>query len=133
MKSLAFALVLAFAACAPVQSTMPPPAGSSNDAVRFSVERESSGVARLMLDNGAPHRIGYNLCASALQRRTATGWSEGMTDICTMQLNVLEPGADATYEKRPELTAGEYRYVTRIENPLGSPPQTIATEPFVVR
>lgn len=48
-----------------------------------------------------------------------------------MQLLTLNPGADATFEKRSgSVPAGEYRYVTRIESPLNTPPVTIATAPF---
>ncbi len=116
-----------------MQSTIPP-AESSADGVRFSVEQVSPGVMRLMLDNGAPHRIGYNLCSSVLQRRDGSSWVEAGSDICTAQLLTLNPGADATFEKRPgALAPGDYRYVTRIENPLDTPPVPIATAPFTVR
>ena len=134
IASLVCVLVLAFAACTSMQSSIPPPAEPSTDGVRFSVEQVSPGVMRLMLDNGAPHRIGYNLCASVLERRSGSSWVQAGTDICTMQLLTLNPGADATFEKRPgTLPAGDYRYATRIESPLDSPPTTIATAPFTVR
>jgi hypothetical protein len=131
---LTLVLSLFLAACTPLQPTVSAPVESRADGVRFSVERVSPGVFRLMLDNGAPHPIGYNLCTSVLQRRTASGWSEAAAEICTMQLDTLNPGADATFEKnQDDLEPGEYRYVTRVESPLGTASAVIATDPFVVR
>jgi hypothetical protein len=134
MKILSLVLAAALAACAPLPATAPPPADSSPAGVHFSAEKVSPGVVRLMLDNGAPHRIGYNLCTSVLQRRSGSEWAQQpSTDVCTMQLLTLNPGADATFEKRPgSVPAGEYRYVTRIESPLNTPPVTIGTAPFTL-
>ena len=134
MKTFMLSLCLAAVACAPVQ-TAPPSASPSADGVRFSVERVSAGTMRLMLDNGAPHRIGYNLCHSALERRTGPTWSQaGTTDACTMELRILNPGHDATFEKQlpGDLPAGEYRYVTSIESPLGTSQNGVTSNPFRV-
>lgn len=135
MKITPAALLLFLVACAPIQNTPPPIDSSSASAVRFSVERVSPGVMRLALDNGEPHQIGYNLCPAALQRRSGTTWTPVDTDeVCTMQLLMLNPGRDATLEKRlpANLPAGEYRYVTSVESPLGTPQVGIATDPFSV-
>jgi hypothetical protein len=126
-------LLLLFVGCAPVTSVPPPADGSS--AVRFGAERVSSGAIRLSLDNGEQHPIGYNLCPSALQRHSGAEWVDIPSDqVCTMQLNTLNPGADATYEKQlpPSLPAGEYRYVTSIESPLGTAMTGIATNRFTL-
>ena len=120
-------------ACAPMSSTTPAEPAPSADKVLFSVEQVSPGVYRLMLDNGASHQIGYNLCSSVLERRNGTSWTRAHTDICTADIRRLNPGADATFEKRPgPLPAGEYRWVTRIESPLDAPPATLATGVFRV-
>lgn len=135
MKTVFLVLAMTFAACAPVQ-TAPPAADSSADGVRLSVERVSAGVIRLALDNGSRSPIGYNLCTSMLQRREGSAWTSVPTgEICTMQLSTLNPGHDATFEKRlpASLPAGEYRYVSSVESPLGTSAVRIATDPFPVR
>jgi len=88
---------------------------------------------RLTLDNGESHQIGYNLCSSLLERRDGTMWTAVPTDeVCTAVLLTLNPGRDATFEKRlpSDLPAGEYRYRTSIESPLGMPMTVITTAPF---
>lgn len=49
-----------------------------------------------------------------------------------MELLTLNPGADATFEKKlpANLAAGEYRYATSVENPLGSSGTTVVTNAF---
>lgn len=131
MKSLTLTLVLLFAACAPLSTV--PPADSSTGTVHFGTDRISAGVVRLTLDNGASQPIGYNLCTSSLERKEGSSWTPVPTDeVCTMQWMSLNPGADATFEKRlpAGLAAGEYRYVTAIENPVGAPQKSMATAPF---
>ncbi|HEX7707233.1 MAG TPA: hypothetical protein VF701_12310 [Thermoanaerobaculia bacterium] len=132
MKMFLLSVCLLAAACAPIQNA-PPPEHSSIDAVRFSVERVSATTVRLMLDNGAEHRIGYNLCHSALERRAGDTWTQaGTSDVCTMDLRILNPGHDATLEKQlpATLPAGEYRYVTSIESPLGTTQNGITSDTF---
>jgi hypothetical protein len=124
-------LILLLAGCAPMQTTTPA-APSTVDGVRFAATNEA-GKVLLMLDNGTRQPIGYNLCSSQLQKRDGTGWSDVATDdVCTMELRTLNPGFDATFEKRlpASLAAGEYRYVTRIESPVGTPPGPIASNGF---
>jgi hypothetical protein len=131
MKSLALALAILFAACAPLSTV--PPAEATTGEVRFGAERVSAGLVRLTLDNGAPHPIGYNLCTSELERREGSAWTRVATgEMCTMQLLSLNPGADATFEKQlpADLAAGEYRYQTSIESPLGTAQKKISTAPF---
>ena len=123
MKAL-LTLALFLAACAPVASA---------PGLHFSAERVSADTVRLALDNGTQSQVGYNLCTSALQRRDGSEWAAIDTgDVCTMELRTLNPGADATFEKKlpANLQAGEYRYATRVESPLGSAGTTVATNAF---
>ena len=55
-------------------------------------------------------------------------------EICTMELRTLNPGHDATFEKRlpSPLAAGDYRYVTGVESPLGGSRVVLETNPFPV-
>ncbi|MFZ2492480.1 MAG: hypothetical protein WA208_13445 [Thermoanaerobaculia bacterium] len=135
MKMLLLIIALIAAACTPV-ATAPdaqPVTTGSVAGVRFAVEKVSTGTIRLTLDNGAPHAIGYNLCSSELQSRSGAEWRPVPSEeMCTMQLLTLNPGHDATFEKRMPagLPAGDYRYVTRVESPLGTPATRLATEPF---
>lgn len=99
----------------------------------LSAEKVSDSTVRLTLDNGSRETIGYNLCNSQLQRRSGSDWTLVPTDdICTMELRSLRPGADATFEKRlpARLASGEYRYVTRVESPAGTPPAVVTSAPF---
>lgn len=129
MKIAALLITLVVTACAthPVAETSPD--------VRFGFEPVSPAVLRLTLDNGSTNQIGYNLCASTLQRREGSGWVDVPTgEICTMEIRPLQPGTDATFEKRlpAPLEAGEYRYVTSIEDPAGTPASRIATREFLI-
>lgn len=72
----------------------------------------------LTLDNGTPGQIGYNLCASSLERQTADGWEVVPTDIvCTMELRILEAGQEASYPAAlpTPLSPGQYRYNTSVQ------------------
>jgi hypothetical protein len=132
MKHFAVFLSVLLAACTPVtpapQPSTLPPAG-----LFFTAERVGAGTIRLALDNGTSEPVGYNLCSSELQRRSGTGWTRVDTDeVCTMELRTLNPGHDATFEKRlpSGLAAGDYRYVTGVESPLGGSRVVVATEAF---
>lgn len=127
-------LLLLAAACAPVQ-TAPPPADSTTDGVRLTASPEGARTVRLILDNGTRSPIGYNLCHSQLQRNAGGSWTGVETDeVCTMELRTLNPGFDATFDKTlpPALPAGEYRYVTRVESPLGTPQRPVPSNSFRV-
>lgn len=128
MKTPSFVLTALLIACAPVT-----PAPSTSAPIFFTAERVAAGRIRLALDNGSSAPIGYNLCTSELQRRSGTEWTAVPTDeVCTMELRTLDPGHDATFEKRlpSGLAAGDYRYMTRIESPVGGTMVSVATEPF---
>lgn len=137
MRSILVLLCLTLAACARVATTppagTPPPANDRETRVHFAAERVSSSTIRLSLDNGETHPIGYNLCSSTLHRRSGSAWNPVDTgEMCTMELRTLNPGFDATFEKTlpATLPAGDYRYVTRVESPLGSSGVTLATASF---
>lgn len=137
MRTVLVCFAFLFAACAPVQA--PPPAESTSgnpSRVLLSVELLSRTAARLTLDNGERNPVGYNLCTSTLERRAGTTWTVVRTDeVCTMQLATLNPGADATFQKSlpPNVPAGEYRYVTSVESPLGTAQRSVASKPFTLR
>ena len=83
------------------------------------------------LRNGSAQPIGYNLCASSLERRSEGTWQPVASQrVCTMELRRLPPGGEARYRIAiADLPRGEYRARARLD---GQPPE-IATEPFVVR
>ena len=48
----------------------------------------------LLLRNGSAQAIGYNLCASTLERRSGDGWQPVASQrVCTMELRLLGRGA----------------------------------------
>jgi hypothetical protein len=66
----------------------------------------------LRLRSGSAQPIGYNLCASSLERRSEAAWQPVASKrMCTM------------------VPQGEYRATARID---GSPLQ-VASDPFVIR
>jgi hypothetical protein len=136
MKSPHLLLLLALiAACAPVTTT-PPPSDARGEVVSLSAERLAADRVRLILQNGSESPVGYNLCTSALQYLTGTTWQPVETgEVCTMELRTLNPGFDATFEKTlpASLPHGQYRYVTSVEMPVGTPQVRVTTAPFEVR
>ena len=113
-------LILAFgcAACA-----------SQGVTLTATVSRERS--LELSLRNGSAQAIGYNLCASTLERRSGARWQPVASQrVCTMELRSLAPGGEARYRVSLEdVPPGEYRARARID---GTPPE-VATEPFRLR
>jgi hypothetical protein len=89
----------------------------------------------LTLHNGAADAIGYNLCTSTLERRTGDGWEAVPDDrVCTMELRMLDPGqrADFPLQLQPALTAGAYRFSTRIEWMASGTSDVVRTDEFRV-
>ena len=111
-------LVLGCAACA-----------SQGVTLTAAVSQERS--LQLSLRNGSAQAIGYNLCASSLERRSEGRWQAVPTQrVCTMELRSLPPGGAARYQVSLEdVPSGEYRARARID---GHPPE-VATDPFIVR
>jgi len=103
--------------------------------VKLEAQRTSPATILLTLRNGSPQPAGYNLCSSALERRNDDTWTKVPTDeICTMEIRRLASGKTATFEKHPSpsLPAGEYRYTTRVESPVGGKGVVIASDTFTV-
>lgn len=71
------------------------------------------GEVRLVLENAAGDVLGYNLCTHALERSDGGQWNALATPrACTMELRLLDPGVEASYDTilPEELEAGEYRF-----------------------
>ena len=106
-------------------------------AVRLTVEPEdedSSGYL-LTLENHSRRALGYNLCASVLERQTGEGWvTVPPVPVCAMELRALTPGnTDSLIHHRTQpLEPGIYRFTTKIERPLGDKPASLSTASFAV-
>lgn len=90
-------------------------------------------TVKLTLSNESGNPIGYNLCTSALQRRTAEKWTGVETgEVCTMEIRTLPTGSTATFTKTlPDDTmSGQYRYATNVDS--GGNPVVVASEAFLV-
>jgi hypothetical protein len=87
----------------------------------------------LLLSNGTPSGIGYNLCTSALERRSGSGWQALASDrICTMELRTLASGEQVRYpmDLPTGLAPGEYRFHTTIELLDGGGRSEVRSESF---
>ena len=133
-RLIALLPAMLLAACAAPPPAMPPPPPLPLQppfpmGVHLTVEPRSApagGTVTLLLRNGTSHSIGFNLCMSALEQRRGDAWVRvPESGVCTRQLNVIGPGREARHAKRlpAGLPAGDYRYRTNIEAPLGSSPQ----------
>lgn len=127
MKRFAIALSFVLAACAPLQSR--------DGDVTLRAERTSPQQVRLTLHNGSDAPVGYNLCPAVLEHETGTTWSQvGTDEICTMEIRSLPAGQSATFDKTlpTGLQPGNYRYLTNVETPAGTPQAGIASNSFAV-
>lgn len=127
MKSFLLAVALVLSACAPLQNR--------DGDVTLRAERISSQQVRLTLHNGSASPAGYNLCTAVLEHETGTTWSQIRTDeVCTMEIRTLPAGDSATFDKTlpSNLQAGNYRYLTNVESPLGTPQTGIASNAFSI-
>lgn len=118
---LAFTLVLLAASCIRHDPGMQPVYTDAKQ-VSLSAEQRSANVVLLRLTNGSDTPIGYNLCASSMERQDTT-WTQMPSDImCTMELRTLSSGATATFERRitDPISPGTYRFRTAVESPLGT-------------
>ena len=106
-------------------------AACASQGVTLSAAVSQERSLELALRNGSAQAIGYNLCASTLERRSGDRWRPvALQRICTMELRSLAPGGEARYRVPLEnVPPGEYRARARID---GNPPE-VATDPFVVR
>jgi hypothetical protein len=137
MRSLACVLAALLCACGTT-----PQDGMEDDAMAAVVTLQVAPLPAspgdsiaLTLDNGAAEAVGYNLCTSTLERQTDDGWQPVPADrVCTMELRMLEPGqrADFPLQLQPELTAGAYRFSTRIEWMASGISDVVYTDEFHV-
>jgi hypothetical protein len=125
MPAVLMPAVLMLAACTAAAPTMPPaspaaaaPAIAPLRLMIQPVEARAGGTVTMLLHNRSAETVGYNLCSSALEHHNRTEWVPVPTsDVCTRELRMLPPGAEARYQRQlPDaLPAGEYRYLTTIE------------------
>jgi hypothetical protein len=116
---------------------LPATPGAGAAAVRLTVEpqEEASSGFLLTLENHSRRALGYNLCASVLERQTGEGWvTVPPAPVCTAELRALAPGnTDSLIHHRTEpLEPGVYRFTTTIERPLGDKPAALSTASFAV-
>lgn len=91
---------------------------------------------RLTLRNETDQPLGYNLCSSMPERRSAAGWTRAPLDrVCTAELRTLAPGTEASFAERltAEWRPGEYRVTTHVERIRSGERGPVATQSFVVR
>jgi hypothetical protein len=72
----------------------------------------------LVLRNRSAFQVGYNLCTARLSHQRGGQWVPvGARRDCTMELQMLEPGDEDSYdlELPEELAGGSYRFSTRVE------------------
>jgi hypothetical protein len=120
--------------------SLPPGAGAGPADAELRVDRDPIAPGAqftLSLANRSGSQIGYNLCVAALDRRVGGDWQSSphpLTEVCTMELRLLEPGATATFQHTMPAAApaGEYRIRTAVEAPLGEGQVGVATPAFRV-
>lgn len=110
-------------------------AGSDISLDISSAEVRAGATVELVLANETSGSIGYNLCTSALERRTAGGWEGVPTDrVCTMELRTLTAGESTRYpyELPMALDEGEYRFLATVELMDEGGRQSVWSDPFTV-
>lgn len=116
-------------------------AASDNDAfATLMVEPDrvsAGGQITLTLTNRSDRQLGYNLCPVAIERRDGDEWElrpEQPAEACTMELRILQPGSEDTFQHTVPTTipAGTYRFRAQVEWPLGDEQVNIASETFEV-
>ena len=112
--------VLAFAALLVCACTPSMQAGDESG-VTLSVDPTTVAAGEtvtLVLRNGSPTPVGYNLCSSGLEHNQAGAWHPIPSNrMCTMELRTLAPGEETRYplEMPGGLEAGEYRFLTNLD------------------
>jgi hypothetical protein len=112
------------------------PAGVADLRVSPAEARAGEEVM-LTLENRSDRELGYNLCPAVLDRRTDAGWEEwpeAPAEVCTMELRTLAPARSGSYRHTlpSGMPAGEYRFRTTVEAPLGEGRVDVASAPFEV-
>lgn len=147
MKNRTFALLLtvALTACHGGENNPLSPLGSSGAAtvpgLRYETDRaaySSSDEIVSQLVNASEHDVGYNLCTSALERRTGGGWAvvrRSPERPCILPLYILRPGQTTTYREPASAVPqpGTYRLRAQVEAPLNNGTRHITTPPFTVQ
>jgi len=116
----------------------PQAGGGPAPGVEFEVRPASAapgGRVELVLTNGSPGTLGYNLCNSGLERRHGGGWEAVPSDrVCTRELRTLPPGEQARYplDLPTGLAPDEYRFLTTLEDMAAGTRDGVASEPFRV-
>jgi hypothetical protein len=90
----------------------------------------------LVLTNRSVGAIGYNLCTSALERRSGGGWSPVPSGrVCTMELRTLQAGVEVRYGMPlpSGLEPGEYRIGSSFEALDAGVMERVVSEAFRVR
>lgn len=98
---------------------------------------EPGGEVLLTLVNRSDDPMGYNLCVAVLERREGgewVEWPERPTEVCTMELRILDPEESGSFRHTlpGRVPAGEYRFRTGVEAPLGEDRVEVASEIFRV-
>jgi hypothetical protein len=132
-------LLAALSACAP-QGSAPPAGGAGGEPLVLTVQPQPARAGQevvLTLTNHSGRQVGYNLCPTLLQRQVAGEWEASpipFTEVCTMELRTLDPGASATF-RHPlpaGIPAGTYRFWAAVEWPLGGDRAGVQSAPFPV-
>jgi hypothetical protein len=93
-------------------------------------------TVNLQLHNTTGSNLGYNLCASGLERLDGTAWMpvREYDIVCTMELRRLEPRQRASFPHQipTTLQAGQYRFVTTIEDLPTGERREIASNTFAI-
>lgn len=133
MRTRALLGLVLLAACSAGRGASPSP---SDLTLSVAADVTAAGeTVTLVLRNGSDAAAGYNLCTSALERRTDRDWEPlSPNRVCTMELRTLEPATETSYEF--ELPAvmipGQYRFVTTVENMATGVRSSVWSDPFTV-
>lgn len=144
-RTFALLLTAALAACGGGEKNPLSPLGSSGAATipglayttnRTAYARNDEIVSQLV--NTSERDVGYNLCTSALERRTGSGWvvvRRNPDHPCILPLYILRPGQTASYRELASVvpSAGTYRLRAHVETPLNNGMRHITTNPFTVQ
>lgn len=119
MRAIWLALGTAVAVAAGCQQIVDP-----RDVV-LTATRGSGDTIVITLSNQSSGNVGYNLCASGLERRNGSSWVPVPAvpeRVCTAELRILPPGTDASFRSVyvTPLPPGEYRVTTGVEIPVGT-------------
>lgn len=136
--AVAGAMLVLAAGCAP--NAAAPGTGAGGAGLELNVQPQPARIGQeveLTLVNRSARQVGYNLCPSVLQRQVGGQWQPAtiaFTEVCTMELRILEPGASASF-RHPlptGLQPGTYRFWAGVEWPMGEDRVGVQSGPFEV-